>query len=457
MRADCVSHAALALIIAFACSSSGAETSGKVSFVREIAPILSDQCLGCHQPSKARGGYRVHAFAAASKSGDSGLMPWIAGDPAKSEILSRLITQDPDDRMPQDAEPLAATQVDLFRRWILEGAVFDGPDPSLGLHQLNPLTPHPSPPSAYKHPFPIQSLVLSPDAKLIYAAGRRELAEVNAVTGRLTRRLTNFPERITSLVLLQDQRRIAVAGGSPGRLGEVRIADLREDVQPTVLLRSADMILALAVSPDSRWIAAGGCDASIRLFDPESGLLKKTLEAHSDWVTWLSFQPDGETLTLVTAGRDKTARAFRVPNGELTGAWLDATDPLMATVATPDGRHALSGGRDKRITRWDFADGKSRGTLKLPAREVLQLHRIDNVLWALLGDGCIHTGKLEQDGKAGEFQPLSVKDDELSSFAVSPDGAVLVAGSRTGRLYRWDLSQPEPKPIALGHPFPKSQ
>ncbi len=43
-------------------------------------------------------------------------------EPAKSELLRRLTSNDEDDRMPQDADPLPAEQIELLKTWIRAGA-----------------------------------------------------------------------------------------------------------------------------------------------------------------------------------------------------------------------------------------------------------------------------------------------------------------------------------------------
>ena len=50
-----------------------------VSFSREVAPLLVENCLACHNPRKAEGGYRVDTFESFGKAGDSGLLP-LAGE-----------------------------------------------------------------------------------------------------------------------------------------------------------------------------------------------------------------------------------------------------------------------------------------------------------------------------------------------------------------------------------------
>src|SRR5260221_3020690 len=39
-----------------------AEPSGKISYYRDIRPILQANCQGCHQPAKAKGGYVMTSF-----------------------------------------------------------------------------------------------------------------------------------------------------------------------------------------------------------------------------------------------------------------------------------------------------------------------------------------------------------------------------------------------------------
>ncbi|MEO6740433.1 MAG: PSD1 and planctomycete cytochrome C domain-containing protein [Chthoniobacteraceae bacterium] len=106
-----------------------APAAEKVSFNRDIRPILSDICFTCHGPdvSKIKGGLRLDNKESAMKGGESG-PAIVPGKPEESEVYKRLITHDADDFMPpkKSGKTLKPEQVDAFRRWIAEGAEYQG-------------------------------------------------------------------------------------------------------------------------------------------------------------------------------------------------------------------------------------------------------------------------------------------------------------------------------------------
>ena len=117
--------AGLALIF----STHTAHAAEKVSFNRDIRPILSDICFACHGPdvAKMKGGLRLDNKEAAMKGGESG-PAIVPGKPDQSEVYQRLVTHDADDIMPpkKTNKVLSPEQIDAFRRWIAEGAEYQG-------------------------------------------------------------------------------------------------------------------------------------------------------------------------------------------------------------------------------------------------------------------------------------------------------------------------------------------
>jgi WD40 repeat protein len=52
----------------------------------------------------------------------------------------------------------------------------------------------------------------------------------------------------------------------------------------------------VAFSPDSKTLASGSSDETIKLWDARSDAVLQTLESHSGWVNAVAFSPDGKTL-----------------------------------------------------------------------------------------------------------------------------------------------------------------
>src|SRR5262245_55465101 len=67
----------------------------KVSYCREIRPILQDRCQGCHQPAKKMGGILMTGVEEMQKGGESETPAFVAGKPDESLLVS-LIAHDKD-------------------------------------------------------------------------------------------------------------------------------------------------------------------------------------------------------------------------------------------------------------------------------------------------------------------------------------------------------------------------
>jgi hypothetical protein len=102
----------------------GTET---IEFNRDVRPILSDTCFLCHGPDKARRKadlrLDVEASAKAKIEDHYAIVP---GQPGQSELIRRITTSDADDHMPpaKAGRQLTARQVEVLRRWIAQGAVW---------------------------------------------------------------------------------------------------------------------------------------------------------------------------------------------------------------------------------------------------------------------------------------------------------------------------------------------
>jgi len=119
---------ALTLLLASVSCGTIATAQDKVSFSREVLPILSDRCFHCHgpDPSHRKADLRLDDESEAKRDRD-GLKIIAVGDLTASELWQRLITDDEDEIMPppdSHRKALSESERDIMRRWIEEGAVW---------------------------------------------------------------------------------------------------------------------------------------------------------------------------------------------------------------------------------------------------------------------------------------------------------------------------------------------
>jgi len=141
---------ALVAVITAVLGSTAAVAKDKVSFSREVLPILSDRCFHCHgpDPSHRKADLRLDEEGEAKRDRD-GLKIIAAGDLNASELWQRLITDDEDEIMPppdSHRKALSDSEKEIVRRWIEEGATwgkhwsFEKPvRPTLSDAGLNPV------------------------------------------------------------------------------------------------------------------------------------------------------------------------------------------------------------------------------------------------------------------------------------------------------------------------------
>ncbi len=99
-----------------------------INYSRDIRPILSNACYKCHGPDEheRKAGLRLDKKAGAIAKLESGEAAITPGSSAKSAILVRLMSHDPDVKMPppESGKSVSTEQIELIKEWIDQGAEF---------------------------------------------------------------------------------------------------------------------------------------------------------------------------------------------------------------------------------------------------------------------------------------------------------------------------------------------
>jgi len=108
-------------------TSALAESPPPVRFNRDIRPIMSDNCFACHGPGTREAGLRLDVRDETVQPADSGETPIVPGKPDESEVVRRVMSDDPDTVMPppQAHKTLSSEQKEIIRRWVEQGAAYE--------------------------------------------------------------------------------------------------------------------------------------------------------------------------------------------------------------------------------------------------------------------------------------------------------------------------------------------
>jgi WD40 repeat protein len=384
-----------------------------VSFDKQIRPIFQANCQGCHQPSKAGGGFVMTEFARLLKGGEQGLPAVVPGKPEESLLVDQ-ITPGGDGKalMPKDKPPLSPGEIELISRWIAQGAEDDTPENAVARFDRD------HPPVYSRQPV-VGALDYSPDGSILAVGGFHEVLLWKADGSELLARLVGMSDRIESVAFSPDGKFLAVTGGRPARMGEVQVWDVAERKLALSVPVTYDTLYGASWSPDGSKIAFGCGDKSVRAIDAKTGEQVLFMGSHDDWALDTVFSRDGSHV--ISVGRDMTVKLTEVA----TQRFVD-----NITSITPG---ALKGGIlavARHPERDEIVIGGSDGVPKL-YRAFRQVQRV-------IGD---------DSNVIRVFEPMRGR---VTAVDVSDDGKRIAAGSSldgTGEVhvygYEFDTALPD--------------
>jgi WD40 repeat protein len=283
-----------------------ADEPSELDFNRDLAPILSKNCLACHNAKKAEGGLNLESHSKMMSGGDSGDVV-VIDKVDESQLIVRIISED--DPMPPDdnavgAKRLTAQEVELFRKWIAAGAKVPSAE-SMAQLQWQPV------PEGLQ---PVYAIAASPDGNyLSYGRGSvvtvtEQIANDSSVRSQelIDPALSSFVEEVAgspassretthldivqSLAFSPDSQRLATGGFRTVKIW-------RRQTEPT---RAFDGLSkpdgVAAISADGRWIAQRSGEHAIEITDSHARQSHRFLESHAANITALAWLVDSPSL-----------------------------------------------------------------------------------------------------------------------------------------------------------------
>ena len=400
-----------------------------VSFNREVAHVFHKRCLACHNARMAKGRLNLESYASLMKGGESG--PAIEGGKADCNLCSQIS----DGSMPKDADPLAKEQIDLIAKWVQLGATLDaGVDPNAQLIKIMPKQVQPSAPEAYPMAVPVTAVALNADATLLATSGYHEVLLYNPADGAMVRRIINVAERVHDIAFTPDGQRIAIAGGTPGQMGEVKVFNVADGALLADLVTVEDAVFSVAFSTDGTRLAASGADRTIRVFDAATYAEQLVIEDHADWVMDVAWSPDGTKLA--SASRDKTAKVFDAKTGDAQTTFNTHADVVYTVGWLSDNAQVITGGADNRMRVWKSADAAQVREIGGFGGAVFRQQVLpDNRVFSCSAD---KTARVHNANDAAQIKQFAGHNDWVYALSFSPAANRLATGSYDGEVRVWN-------------------
>jgi WD40 repeat protein len=198
-------------------------------------------------------------------------------------------------------------------------------------------------------------IAFSPDGKSMATFDSSEISVLDILTGKTRKIAYQDGAWLTQVVFSSDGAMIA-AGETCGQV-ELRNAHTGAVRKTITLTEAIEDVVSVAFSPDGK-TGAGGCsDNSVRLFDVQTGKLKRTLKGHSNDVIWVAFSPDGKTLA--SGSYDDTLKIWEPNTGRLLATLTilpsKKGEAIEWIAFTPDGYYTGSAAV-ARFIRWRVGD-----------------------------------------------------------------------------------------------------
>lgn len=225
------------------------------------------------------------------------------------------------------------------------------------------------------HAAEVRVIAFSPDNNLFITAGK-QVHFWDVKTGMPMGEPLPLKGQAHVLAFSPDGKQLMTDGG-----GQIHLWDVEKRTEIASIPHSP-LISTAAFSPDGKFLAIGGYDNAVRLWDVKKREVARTLTYHQKDVVNLRFSPDG--LVLATASNDETVRLWEVATGTHIGAPLRIRFGIYS-LAFPN-RHTLLVSSSSEERRWDLDFAKGQALPPVQAKSLFAFSPDGNKFFTRAGE-----------------------------------------------------------------------
>lgn len=206
------------------------------------------------------------------------------------------------------------------------------------------------------------------------------------------------------------------------------------------------------VLPDANTIATCSADATIRIFNYNSGALITTLKGHTKGINTIEYLPINSDI-LALGLDDFTIRLWSISKGKCIKILKKHTYHVTALKFTSKGNVLILGGADETITVWDLVSGKTLHTMAAHSDPILLICLSHDDTLIVLGgyDGimrlfdtelgqCVKTLTVNSSHGTATALTADVINHPITSVIMSPNSKYIFSSSLDGYIRLWEYS-----------------
>lgn len=288
-------------------------------------------------------------------------------------------------------------------------------------------------------------MAFSPDGKRLAVGSYREVRVVDLET-KASAVLGSLSGPVRCLAWSADGTRLAAGGGKPGEAGEVEVFSAQPGAAqaPVAMGEHRDVVESVAFSPNGDAVLSAGMDEKALVTELSSRKVLAAMQDHTNRVTAVAVSPSRKYIA--TGSLDKTVKLWSGTDYKPL-ANLDANVGQVYALAFLPGEQLAVAGEDGNVRIYRISEARTGKLAGLNTSQVRTFNGNRTPILSLAaspkGDllvaaGFDHTVRVFDLNRGAQKQLLQECPDAVYSVSVSPDGSLIAAGCRDGKVRLWN-------------------
>ncbi len=288
------------------------------------------------------------------------------------------------------------------------------------------------------------SIQYSPNGLWLAVASGSEIIVYNAQSRECIQTLTGHTNRVTSIAWDHESKRLASGSWD----NTVRLWEALSGKALRVLQGHTGSVKSVAWDYESKRLASGSWDNTVRLWEASSGKALRVLQGHTHVVSSVAW--DHESKRLASGSDDKTVRLWEASSGKALRVLQGHADSVSSVAWDHESKRLASGSYDNTVRLWEASSGKEL--------RVLQGHAdsVSSVAWdheskRLASGSYDNTVRLWEASSGKELRVLQGHAGSVNSVAWDHESKRLASGSDDKTVRLWEASSGKALRVRQGH------